>query len=203
MDETSLSLLARLRSSPESESWDRLVELYAPLLRAWLRRYDVQASDADDLMQEVLMAVSKDLNSFDHHGEPGAFRGWLKAILVNRLRNFWRARDRRPQPRGDVDLNRRLEQLEDPVSEMSRLWNREHDQFILGQLLTHAEPHFEHKTWKAFSRVVLEAQPADQVSDELGISLNAVFIAKSRVLSCLRREAAGLVESSSSFFEKS
>ena len=74
MNETSLSLLNRLRSSPKSETWNRLVELYAPLIRAWLRKYDVQDSDADDLVQEVLLAVSKDLGKFDHGGQPGAFR---------------------------------------------------------------------------------------------------------------------------------
>jgi RNA polymerase sigma-70 factor (ECF subfamily) len=111
MNETSLSLLNRLRGAPEPESWSRLVGLYAPLIRAWLRKYDVQESDAEDLVQEVLLAVSKDLGQFEHGGQPGAFRGWLKAILVNRLRKFWRARDRRPQARGDSDIDARLAQL--------------------------------------------------------------------------------------------
>ncbi|MEM7477324.1 MAG: hypothetical protein AAF483_20255 [Planctomycetota bacterium] len=56
MKETSLSLLNRLRGSTEPESWNRLVELYTPLIRVWLRKYEVQANDADDLIQEVLLA---------------------------------------------------------------------------------------------------------------------------------------------------
>ena len=203
MNETSLSLLNRLRHSPESESWDRLVELYAPLLRAWLRKYDVQASDADDLTQEVLLAVSKDLDKFEHAGQPGAFRGWLKAILVNRLRKFWRSRDRRPQARGDSDIDARLAQLDDPASEISLIWNREHDQYVLRQLLALAEPHFAGSTWTAFCRVALEGAKPDVVARELGISLNAVCLAKSRVLRRLRQESEGLVESSSGFFSKS
>jgi RNA polymerase sigma factor (sigma-70 family) len=200
MHETSLSLLERLRGSTESESWDRLVELYAPLIRAWLRRYDVQDSDAHDLMQEVLLAVSKDLGSFEHRGQPGAFRGWLKAILLNRLRKFWRARDRRPQARGDSDIDARLAQLDDPSSEMSRIWNREHDQYVLRQLLDLAEPHFAPNTWKAFCRVALDGAKADVVGQEMGISRNAVVIAKCRVLSWLRQESEDLIESSSDFF---
>ena len=147
MNETSLSLLHRLRHAPESESWNRLVDLYAPLLRAWLRKYDVQDSDADDLAQEVLLAVSKDLGKFEHGGQPGSFRGWLKAILVNRLRKFWRVRDRRPQARGGSDLDARLAQLDDPASEMSQIWNRQHDQYVLRQLLALVEPHFTPNTW--------------------------------------------------------
>ena len=203
MQETSLSLLARLRQSADTESWNRLVALYAPLLRAWARRYDVQESDADDLVQEVLLAVATDLKSFDHSGQPGAFRSWLRMILVNRLRNFWRARGRRPQARGDSDIERRLGELADPVSQLSQMWNREHDQYVARHLLARVEPHFEAKTWRAFCRVALEGASADAVAKELDISLNAVFIAKSRVLRRLREESAGLVASPSSFFAKS
>jgi len=200
MNDTSLSLLAHLRRSPESEAWNRLVNLYAPLIRAWLRKYDVQDSDADDLVQEVLLAVSKDLNKFKHGGQPGAFRGWLKAILVNRLRKFWRARDRRPQAHGNSDIDARLAQLDDPSSELSLIWNREHNQYVLRQLLALAEPHFAATTWKAFCRVALDGAPPDVVAEEMGISRNAVIIAKCRVLSRLRQQSEGLIESSSGFF---
>ena len=199
MDETSLSLLGRIRQSADSQAWDRLVGLYAPLLTVWLRKYDVQASDVDDLVQEVLMAVAKDLKNFEHGGQPGAFRAWLRAILANRLRNFWRARGRRPQAGGDSDLEQRLQELHDPASEITQLWDRQHDQHVARQLLDLVEPHFAPTTWKAFYRVAMEGLRADAVAAELGISLNAVFIAKSRVLSRLRQEADGLVDSSSGF----
>jgi RNA polymerase sigma-70 factor (ECF subfamily) len=203
MHETSLSLLEQLRHSPENESWTRLANLYTPLIRAWLRRYDVQDSDANDLVQEVLLAVSKDLGKFEHAGQPGAFRGWVKAILVNRLRKFWRSRDRRPQLPVDSDIDARLAQLGDPASEMSLIWNREHDQYLLRQLLVLAEPHFEPNTWKAFCRVALDGAEVGIVAQEMGISRNAVIVAKCRVLSRLRQESEGLIESSSGFFAKS
>ncbi|MCA9050837.1 MAG: sigma-70 family RNA polymerase sigma factor [Planctomycetaceae bacterium] len=203
MNETSLSLLVRLRSSEESESWNRLMELYGPLLRTWLRKYDVQDNDAEDLMQDVLLAVSKDLSGFDHNGRPGAFRGWLKTILINRLRKFWRTRDRRPQARTDSDIDARLDQLDDPRSELSQIWNRDHDQYVLRQLLALAEPHFAPQTWSAFRRVALEGAKPDAVAAELGISRNSVIIAKCRVLSRLRQESEGLIEASSAFLGNS
>lgn len=203
MQETSLSLLDRLRTSPENEGWNRLENLYAPLIRVWLRRYDVQNSDAQDLIQEVLFSVSRDLRSFDHPGKPGAFRGWLKAIMINRLRKFWRSRDRHPQAHGDSDIDARLSQLDDPTSELSHIWNLEHDQYVLRQLLALAEPHFEPTTWKAFCRVALEGETAEAVAREMGISKNAVIVAKCRVLNKLRQEAAGLIDSSAHIFPKS
>lgn len=203
MNDTSLSLLQRLRQSTQSESWDRFGALYGPLIKAWLRKFDVQESDADDLLQEVMLAVSKDLANFEHSGCPGSFRGWLKSILVNRLRRFWSSRDRQPQVRGDSLVERRLAELEDPGSEISRIWNREHDQYVLRQLLSLAEPHFEPVTWEAFCRVALEGAKPRFVAAEMGISLNSVCLAKSRVTRRLRQEAAGLIESSASIFKKS
>jgi RNA polymerase sigma factor (sigma-70 family) len=169
----------------------------------WLRRYDVQDSDANDLVQEVLLAVSKDLSKFEHRGQPGAFRGWLKAILVNRLRKFWRSRDRRPQARGDSDIDARLAQLDDPASEMSLIWNREHDQYVLAATAGSRRASLRPSTWTAFCRVALDGAKPDVVAEEMGISLNAVCLAKSRVLSRLRQESEGLIESSSGFFAKS
>ena len=202
MNSTSISLLNRLQQSDDSKNWNRLVELYAPLLQLWVRKYQVQESDADDLVQEVLMTVSKELQSFDHSGQTGAFRSWLRTILTHRLRNFWRSQGRRPQPPGDSEIDRQLEQLEDPASEMSEIWNRQHDRHVVRQLLAAAESSFEPSTWRAFCRVALEGARPNLVATELGMSVNAVFIAKFRVLKRLREEAEGLVESSSSFFGK-
>ena len=77
MENTSASLLDQLRRSDQSDSWDRWLTLYGPLLRRWLLQYEVQASDADDLVQDVLLAVANGIKQFEHRGHVGAFRGWL------------------------------------------------------------------------------------------------------------------------------
>jgi RNA polymerase sigma-70 factor (ECF subfamily) len=195
MQNTSLSLLDRLRSAPGAESWDRLVELYTPLLRRWLARFDVQEADADDLVQEVLLAVSRDVSTFEHNGHSGAFRSWLRTILVHRLRYFWRTNQRRQLITGGSDIQQRIGELEDPQSHVSRMWDLEHDRHVAGKLLESVKRQFQGNTWQAFSRLVLDEVPPREVAAELDLSLNAVFIAKSRVLRRLREESAGLVDS--------
>jgi RNA polymerase sigma-70 factor (ECF subfamily) len=193
MCETSASLLERLRSEPDDASWQRLVDLYTPLLRGWLGRHGLQACDSDDLVQDVLAVVVRDLPRFRHNERTGAFRRWLRTILVHRLRDFWRARRARPQLTGDHPLLHLLEQWSDPQASLSRLWDEEHDRYVVGRLLQRIEAVVTPSTWQAFRRVVIDGQDEETVAAELGLSVNAVFIAKSRVLSRLRREAAGLI----------
>jgi RNA polymerase sigma-70 factor (ECF subfamily) len=194
MSDTSLSLLDRLRSQPDAESWRRLVELYTPLIQGWLRRHALAQADADDLTQEVMAVVVRELPQFRHNQQRGAFRNWLRTIAVHRLRGLWRARQGRPIATGDSDFLKMLDQLEDPNSSMSRLWDQQHDQHVARRLMELAEPHFEATTWRAFRRVVMDGAKAAQVAGELGISVNAVLLAKSRVLSRLRQEMAGLTD---------
>jgi RNA polymerase sigma-70 factor (ECF subfamily) len=192
MAETSISLLERLRWQPDEESWRRLVDLYAPLIRRWLRRYGVSEHDAEDLSQEVMAVVVRELPGFIHNQRPGAFRHWLRGVTVHRLRALWRAGKTRGT--GDSDFAALLDQLEDPSSGLSRLWDQEHDQHVARRLMDLIRPQFEEKTWKAFRRVVLDGLKPAAVAQELGMSVNAVLLAKSRVLSRLRQEMRGLTD---------
>jgi RNA polymerase sigma-70 factor, ECF subfamily len=194
MAETSATLLQRLNDRSDSVAWQRLVDFYTPLIDRWLRRQGVSAEDAEDLTQDVLGIVVREVARFRHNGRPGAFRNWLRTTTTNCLRQSWRSRRSRLQTVCPPDLNAMLDQLEDPASELSRRWDQEHDEFVLQRLLDLTEPDFRPVTWLAFRRQVMDAASAETVAAELGMSVNAVLIAKSRVLSHLRRNAEGLVD---------
>jgi RNA polymerase sigma-70 factor (ECF subfamily) len=191
--DTSASLLDRIRLAADPADWQRLVDLYTPLIRGWLRRYGVRPDDGDDLVQDVLAVVVRRVPEFQHNHRRGAFRSWLRHIAVNRLREYWRQLKARPDaPGGDLDAA--LEQLEDGDSPLSRQWDREHDLHVTRRLLDLLCGQFESTTWEAFRRTALDGRPADEVAAELGMTPNAVYVARSRVLARLRREAAGLVD---------
>ncbi|MBC8114985.1 MAG: sigma-70 family RNA polymerase sigma factor, partial [Candidatus Saccharimonas sp.] len=192
MNETSLSLLDRARGDTGDEAWQRMSEVYSALLQSWLVRFEVAAADTDDVVQEVLLTVSRELQKFEHSGRTGAFRSWLRTILVHRLRDFWRSRKYRPAVTGGSSWQEQLEQLADESSNASREWNLEHDRHVMARLLEQVRPRFEAKTWEAFRRQMFDGQRADVVAADLGMPLNSVYVARSRVLSTLRREAAGL-----------
>ena len=194
MNETSLSLLDRIRRKSDDESWSRLLSIYQPVLKQWLSRYELQASDIDDLIQDILTVVHRELPQFEHNGRRGAFRNWLKTILINRLRAFWRGRKYRPVTGAATDFQQHLQELEDPASGLSAEWDREHDRMLLQRLWTIIEPRFSENSRIAFRRHILEGKSAAEVGEELQISVNAVLIAKSRILKELRREGQGLID---------
>lgn len=186
---TPLSLLERLRTEPDEPSWVRLANLYAPLIRQWLGRSGVSYDDAEDLTQEIMIVLVRDVPGFDHSGRQGAFRCWLRIIVEHRVRDYWRRQRRNGTTLGP---EHDLEDVEDRTDALARLWDQEHDTLVLRRLMELIEPEFAPATWHAFRRQVLDGQSAGEAATELGVTANAVLIAKSRVLRRLRQEAQGL-----------
>ena len=184
--ETSLTWLGRLAGAPTEGDWKQLLDVYGPLLRTWLARAGVPPADRDDLTQEVLVVVVRRVGEFDRRGS-GAFRAWLRAILANHLKKYFR--ERRP---GAPVLDLDAVAAED--SALGRAWDREHDEHLAARALRLVEGDFAPATWAAFRRQVIDARPPAEVAAELGLSLNAVILAKSRVLKRLRAELRGLIE---------
>jgi RNA polymerase sigma-70 factor (ECF subfamily) len=193
MSVTSATLLERLRDARDADAWARLVELYAPLIRGWAERLNVRGADADDLIQEVMAVVVRRFPEFVHPEKPGAFRGWLRAIAANCARTMWKGRKVHPTAPGGTDFGSYLARLEDPADDFARAWEREHDLHVTRKLLDRIRGDFESRTWEMFARFVLDGLSAEEVAAETGTTPNAVYIAKSRVLSRLREEAGGLL----------
>ena len=190
MQETSKSLLLRAGAG-DGVAWERLVGLYQPMIRAWLLRHLVHSQEADDLTQDVLAVVVRDLARFAHAGRAGSFRGWLRTITVNRAREFWRTGRCRPRA---GDFGEVLDQLADPDSPLTATWDKEHDAHVLRRVLGLLESEFEANTVRAFRRLVFDGQKAADVAAELNMTLAAIYGAKSRVLQRLRQEAEGLID---------
>jgi RNA polymerase sigma-70 factor (ECF subfamily) len=184
--DTSASLLDQARDR-SAAAWERLVAVYTPLLRTWFAAAGLQPADGDDLTQRVLEILVRRLPHFEHNGRAGAFRAWLRGITVNLLHEHRRSR---PHP----EAGSRLEEVSDPDAALSRLWDEQHDRHVLHALMELVRPEFSETAWRAFRRLALDGAAARTVATELGRSVNAVLIDKSRILARLRQEARGLVD---------
>lgn len=191
-DVTSLSLIGRIHNPSDVESWNRFNEIYSALIEGWLRRRGVPEDVAEDVRQDVLAKVFEEIRQFDHNGRVGAFRNWLRTVMQHRLRTVqrrtWRRREDNSPDWSDV-----VTQLADDDSELTRIWDAEHDAFLIDRLLGLVATGFTEQSLQAFRRVVLNNEDIQQVANDLQISSNAVRIAQSRVLSALRRVGEGLV----------
>jgi RNA polymerase sigma-70 factor, ECF subfamily len=193
MNETRRSLLLRAQTG-EANAWQDLTDLYRPLIIGWLNRQGVAAGDLEDLSQEVLLTVVKHLPDFQHSGHRGAFRSWLRTIVCSRTADYWRAIDSGTQASGGSGATAALQQIADPDSELNRQWDEEHDRYVLHCLLDLVAEEFEPATMRAFRRLALDGVSGADAAQEVGLSVAAVYVAKSRVLARIRQEAEGLID---------
>jgi RNA polymerase sigma-70 factor (ECF subfamily) len=194
MNTTSLGLLERLkRAPPGAADWRKLQDMYGPLVRSWLARVPGIGDEADDLAQEVLVVLMRELANFVRIRD-GSFRAWLRQITVNRIRAYSKSLRKQPLAGLGHESELLLEQLEDPSSDLARQWDRDHDRHVFQKLQAQVQPDFEPRTWEAFVLFTLEERPAAEVSDKLGISEGSVIQAKFRILKRLREEAGELLD---------
>jgi RNA polymerase sigma-70 factor (ECF subfamily) len=188
MNTTSVSLLERLRQPGAAEAWERLVELYTPLLYYWACRIGLCEADAADLVQEVFAVLVQKLPEFmyDRHK---SFRGWLRTILLNR----WRDQRRRAAAAHFQSNDELLASVPDSANP-ERFWEIEYREQLVGRALELMQSEFQPKTWKACWETVVSDRPAAAVAAELGMSVDTVYAAKSRVLRRLRQELEGLLD---------
>ena len=165
--------------------------MYLPLMRTWLARTPGIGNEADDVAQEVLLVLLREIPEFRRQRE-GSFRAWLRRVTANRVRTWWRSHLKQPLLVDPTDQF--LSQLEDSTSQLSCRWDQEHDQHIFEKLLAVVKNDFDSRTWQAFQLFVIENRKAKVVAEELGISESAVIQAKSRILKRLRKESTGLID---------
>ena len=192
---TSRTLLADARRDAPA-AWRRLVELYAPLVAAWCRRWGLAEEDVLDVTQEVFAAVAGNLGRFHKDRPQDTFRGWLRVIARNKVRDHFRRRAEAPAAAGGTEAALRLAQVECPASLAEESDAADDAEFsdVLRRALDAIRGEFHEQTWQAFWGVVVLDQPAADVAAQLQMQPGAVRVAKSRVLARLRRELGDVAD---------
>jgi RNA polymerase sigma-70 factor, ECF subfamily len=184
---TSLTLLERLRLRDHSDAWSRFVQLYTPLLQKWAKQQGLQEADAADLTQEVLVKLMDELPHYTR-GEGQSFRGWLYRVTANQCRDFRRRVATRALPNADglSDVD------EDP--QPSDFEEVDYRRSLVNRALELIRAEFKDQTWTAFEQLMIEGRSAADIARDLNTTENAVYLARHRVLTRLRREIDGFLE---------
>ena len=182
---TSQSLLELVRSSDEG-GWRCLTELYGPLIYHWCRQAGLRAEDAADVLQEVFRSVVIHIESFEKTTTSGSFRGWLWTITRNKIRDHFKLQAGKANAAGGTDEHLRLLNIPDEEPSDAADSAITATGGLTYRALRILREEVKETTWLAFWRSTIDEVAPAAVADELGISIESVWQAKSRVLRRLR-----------------
>jgi RNA polymerase sigma-70 factor (ECF subfamily) len=184
MPPTRASLLVRLRDPRDEAAWTEFVALYGPLVYHYARKQGLQDADATDLGQEVLRAVAGTVGRLDYDPRRGSFRNWLFTIVRRKLLNWRTTQGYRIRGSGDTETQRLLEQC--PAPEGEAAWEVEWEEQLFAWACQQVRRDVTDNTWQAFWRTAIAGQPGKQVAADLGLTVAAVYRARSRIVARLK-----------------
>lgn len=184
--DTRNSLIARLPNTLDVEAWDEFVAIYQPLVYRLALSKGFQDSDAREIVQEVLISVSQAVERWEPDPQRARFRDWLFRIARNLMIKYWTRRKHRPLGSGDSKIALLLEEQIAPTSDESELFDLEYRREVFRLAAEQVRQQVTERTWRAFWLTSVEDRVTTEVAIELGMSVGAIHIARSRVRSRIR-----------------
>ena len=195
------SLLVRIRDLENQRAWEEFVEIYTPLVYGCCRGRGLQDADAADVSQDVMRAIASAIRKFQYDPQRGRFRDWLFMVIRSKLQNFLANRFRHPHGTSEVDVDQFLESQPAPVGEAN--WDRDYDQRLFHWAAGAVRGEFQDRTWQAFWQMTIEERSGKEVAAHLGLSVGAVYVARSRVLARLKEKLASIAGEVSPWLKES
>ena len=180
------SLLLRMRHVNDEAAWSQFVEIYTPLIYGYCRSRGLQDGDAADVAQETMRAVGNAIGNFEYNPQRGKFRNWLLTVVQSKLHNFLAQQQRQPMLAGQTTLQGHLESS--PSGADDSHWEADYYRSIFNWAAARIRGEFQDSTWQAFWRTTIEERDGKDVAESLGMTVGAVYVAKSRVIARLKEE---------------
>jgi len=194
--ETRDSLLVQVRSLENREAWDQFALIYRPVIYRLARHRGLQDADAQDLSQQVLIAVASAIGRWEKSDENVKFRHWLRRVARNAIVN---ALSRRPRDRaaGGTSIQELLvEQPQiDPESETQIELEYRRELYLRAARMVRGD--IDPDTWRAFEMTVIENRSVDEAALELNKPVGSIYAARSRIMRRLREAVRELEQSES------
>ena len=191
---TRASLLLKLRDPRDHEAWVEFVILYEPVIYRMLRKFGLQDADALEVLQELLLAVSRSVDRWTPGPAYGSFRGWLRRVTRNLVVN-WVRRKQRQLVTTSLDLDALLIEGESIEGDESRQFDSEVHRSLFHRASDQVRIEVQPQTWQAFWEVAVSGREVSEVAARLGLTAGAVRVAKCRVIARLRDAVDKLKES--------
>jgi RNA polymerase sigma factor (sigma-70 family) len=184
---TRYSLLVRLEDRGDERAWGEFVRIYEPVILRLARARGFQAADAADIAQEVFGNVAAAIERWNRKADRGPFRAWLFTIARNLMINALAKRRRQPAWAGDPEAQRAIESQPAPGEGDSELFDQEYERELFNWAAEQVQGEFRDRSWQAFWRTAVTGERIAVVAEELGMTVGAIYIARSRVMTRLKQ----------------
>ena len=186
---TQTRLLREVCDSGNRPAWEEFHRIYVPLITTFLRRMGLTDADVEDAVQEILLIAQEALRSGSYDRSKGGFRAWLygvsrnKALVVHRNRRR-PSRAQSVKTESGVDL---LSGLEDHrIDADRRIWEQEYRYAVLAEAMRHVRVTLSRKVFEAFLCFAVHRQPAEEVAENLGLTVSSVYVYKQRAVQAIK-----------------
>lgn len=186
LPDTQYSLLARLSDPQDREAWEQFIDIYRPVIYRLARGKGLQDADAQDLAQQVLISVSAAIPDWQRTSDHTRFRHWLKKVVRNAALNAL-TRGQGKHLLGGTSLLNAVSEEGNLHAELEQQIDAEHRREVFRKASTIVQQQVQAATWQAFQLSAIQNLSVEKVAAETGLSIGAVYIARSRVLSRLRQ----------------
>jgi RNA polymerase sigma factor (sigma-70 family) len=191
---TRYSLLSRLENWDDQKSWKDFFDTYWRLIYSVAIQSGLTESEAQDVVQETIICVAKDINKFKRERSLGSFKGWLRNIIRWRIGD--QMRKRLPVGSGEEQGSENssspaacVESIPDPAdSVLDALWEKEWQENLFAAALDRVKRHVKEEHFQMFDLYVVKQWPVGKVAETLGVNVGQVYLAKHRVAGLIRKE---------------
>ena len=204
--ETRPSLLKRLKSGDDPQSWQEFYRTYGGLIRFFAEKAGLTADEAEEVVQETAIGVARRLPEFVYDPKVCRFKTWLLNLTRWRIQDQLRKREKRgqvsglsdgaevsPRAAGDMGSTPTIERIPDPaVPEFGAEWDAAWEKNLLTLALERVRGHIEERQFQVFDLYVVKGWSPQDVAQTLGISVARVYLTKHRVSALLKKEVMRL-----------
>ena len=186
---TRASLILRLQDAEDMAAWDEFTGLYGPVVFNVATSRGFQAADAEDLVQEVFMAVASSISNWLQRDDRGSFRAWLLRIARNAAVDMITQKATRSLGRDGSEAEVHLANLPAP-SELSSALDLEYERMVFQWAAERIRASVTEHTWQAFWLTTIEDFSIEAAATQLNTRPGNIYVARSRVIARIKELVA-------------
>jgi len=190
---TRRTLLSRLKDWRDEESWRDFFNTYWKLIYSVAIKAGLSDAEAQEVVQETVITVSKKMPEFRYDPAIGSFKGWLLHITRWRINDQLRKRQRENERRGgnpmETGTTSLVQRIPDPATvDLEAVWEQDWERNLMDVALDRVKRYVNPKQYQMFDLHVIKEWPAHKVAQKLHTNFAKVYYAKYKVTSLLEKE---------------